>query len=297
MSKKCFLCPRNCGVDRSEKIGHCKCSDKLKIARVGLHMWEEPCISFKNGSGTVFFSGCNMRCVYCQNYEISSLGKGTEIESDELCDEILKLRDMGAENINFVTPTHYADKLVSVLDKVKPFLGIPVIYNSSGYEKVETLKLLDGYIDIYLPDLKYYSPAVSEKYSSCSDYYSVAVKAVGEMIRQTGKPCLTENGKMLKGTIIRHLVLPSLYRDSIQLFENVEKDFDVENAAVSIMNQYFPSFNAKEYKEINRKTTTLEYNKVVDRVRDINFALGYIQDKSSACSEYVPVFDYGKEKK
>lgn len=297
MSKKCFLCPRNCGVDRSKAVGYCKCSDKPKVARVGLHIWEEPCISLKKGSGTVFFSGCGMRCVYCQNYEISSCVKGKEIEVDELSEEILKLRNMGAENINFVTPTHFADKIMLSLDKVKPFLDIPVVYNSSGYEKVETLKMLEGYVDIYLPDFKYYSSAVSEKYSSCPDYYKVACGAVREMIRQTGKPLLDEDGKMLRGTLIRHMVLPSLYRDSIAVFDGLENEIEVEKAAVSVMNQYFPSFKASEYKEINRKTTTLEYNKVVERVRRMNFAFGYVQDRASSNSEYVPTFDYGDEKR
>ncbi len=292
MSEKCYLCPRNCGVDREKSRGFCKSSDKIRLSRVGLHMWEEPCISHKNGSGTIFFAGCNMGCVYCQNYTISSQTQGRDVDTDTLCREMLKLQDMGAENINFVTPTHYADKILAALDKVKHKLEIPVVYNTSGYEKVETLKKLCGYIDIYLPDVKYYSSQISAKYSCCADYFSVASAAVCEMISQTGKPILGEDGKMLKGTIIRHLVLPLLYKDSIAVFDGLEACIDVSKAAVSVMCQYFPSHKAKDYPEINRKTTTLEYMKVVDKVRKMNFALGFIQDKSSAKEEYVPEFDY-----
>ncbi len=292
MSEKCYLCPRNCGVDREKVMGFCKSSDRIRISRVGLHMWEEPCISHKSGSGTIFFAGCNMGCVYCQNYTISSKTQGKDVDIDTLCREMLSLQDLGAENINLVTPTHYADKIVEALDKVKHKLSIPVVYNTGGYEKVETLQKLCGYIDIYLPDVKYYSSEISAKYSCCADYFSVASLAVDEMIKQIGKPQLREDGKMLKGTIIRHLVMPSLYKDSIAVFDGLEAYIDVSKAAVSIMSQYFPSHKAKEYPEINRKTTTLEYMKVVERVRSMNFALGFIQDKSSAVKEYVPDFDY-----
>ncbi len=292
MAERCYLCPKNCGVDREKQKGFCKSSDVIRLSRVGLHMWEEPCISHKNGSGTVFFAGCNMGCVYCQNHEISSGLKGTDVHVSTLCDEILRLEQLGAENINFVTPTHYAHKILSVLDKVKPKLSIPIVYNTSGYEKLETLKMLDGYIDIYLPDLKYYSPEISGKYSCCPDYFSVALQAVKEMLSQTSKPVLNNEGKMLKGTLVRHLVLPSLYKDSIAIFDALEKSIDTSMAAVSIMCQYFPSYKAEQHPEINRKTTTLEYMYVVERVRKMNFALGFIQDKSSAVEEYVPEFDY-----
>lgn len=292
MAEKCCLCPRNCKVDREKGIGYCKSGDKVRLSRVGLHMWEEPCISHKNGSGTIFFAGCNMGCVYCQNHEISCGLSGKDVDIDTFCNEILKLQDMGAENINFVTPTHYADKIIIALDRIKHKLDIPVVYNTSGYEKIETLKRLCGYIDIYLPDLKYYSPFVSEKYSFCRDYYETAVSAIGEMIKQTGKPMLRDDGKMMRGTIIRHLVLPSLYKDSLLIFDELEKRIDASMCAVSVMCQYFPSHKAGEYPEINRKTTTLEYMKVAQRVRQMNFALGFMQDKSSAKEEYVPKFDY-----
>ena len=292
MAEKCCLCPRNCEADREKGIGYCKSGDKVRLSRVGLHMWEEPCISHKNGSGTIFFAGCNMGCVYCQNHEISCGLSGKDVDIDTFCNEILKLQDMGAENINFVTPTHYADKIIIALDRIKHKLDIPVVYNTSGYEKIDTLKRLFGYIDIYLPDLKYYSPLVSEKYSFCRDYFETAVTAIGEMINQTGKPILRDDGKMMRGTIIRHLVLPSLYKDSLLIFDELEKRIDTSMCAVSVMCQYFPSHKAGEYPEINRKTTTLEYMKVAQRVRQMNFALGFMQDKSSAKEEYVPKFDY-----
>ena len=292
MAQECRLCPRECGVDRSIRRGYCKSPEELIVARVGLHKWEEPCISHKNGSGTIFFGGCNMGCVFCQNHEISSGVKGKNISVDTLCDEMLKLQDVGADNINLVTPTHYADKILIALEKVKHRLCIPVVYNTSGYEKTDTLKKLRGYIDIYLPDIKYYSSELSGKFSNCKDYFSVALNAVGEMISQTGKAKFDDNGKMIGGTVLRHLVLPGCYKDSIKIFDELEKSIETEKAVVSIMCQYFPTYKANEFKALSRKTTTLEYMKVVERVRKIGFAQGFIQDKASATEEYVPVFDY-----
>lgn len=292
MEHLCTLCPRNCKVDRKNTLGFCKSPDTLRIARAGLHEWEEPCISYGKGSGTIFFSGCNLRCVYCQNNEISSYLKGTEISVNTLADEMLRLQETGAVNINFVTPTHYADKIIKALDLVRDRLEIPVVYNSSGYESVSTLKMLSGYIDIYLPDLKYFSPEVSRKYSYCEDYFEVALRAVMEMSDQTGKPVFDKDGHMKKGTMVRHLVLPSLYKDSIEVFKNLGNRIDVKNLAVSIMCQYFPTHMAKDFPEINRKTTTLEYMKVVDFVRTLGFEYGFMQERSSAKKEYVPSFDY-----
>ena len=288
----CTLCPRNCNVDRKNSLGYCQSPDKIRIARVGLHEWEEPCISYGKGSGTVFFSGCNLRCVYCQNNEISSQLGGKEISVSTLADEILKLQDMGAVNINFVTPTHYADKIVSALDRVKDKLHIPTVYNCGGYESESTLRMLEGYIDIYLPDLKYFSPEISKRYSGCEDYYEKAEKAISEMVRQTGRPVFDAEGHMRSGTLVRHLVLPTLYREGIEAFSHLVKRVNPEDVAVSVMCQYFPTHKACNYPEINRKTTTLEYMKVVDIVRSLNFACGFMQDRSSAKGDYVPVFDY-----
>ena len=294
MNNTCSLCPRNCGIDRTKSVGYCKSHDTVKIARVGLHEWEEPCLSYGKGSGTIFFSGCNLGCVYCQNNEISAHLHGKEITVETLADEMLKLQDMGAVNINFVTPTHYADKIVMALDLVKSKLHVPTIYNCGGYENVETLKKFCGYIDIYLPDLKYYSPEISKKYSGCSDYFDVAISAIEEMARQTGEPCFDEEGHMKKGTMVRHLVLPSLYKDGIEAFSNLVKRVDPRQIAVSIMCQYFPTHKAKEYPEINRTTTTFEYMKVVNFVKTLGFETGFMQDKASAKKEYVPVFNYGE---
>lgn len=289
---KCDICPRKCGIDRDKSKGFCQSSNIIKVARVGLHMWEEPCICYGKGSGTIFFSGCNMKCVFCQNFEISHNLKGREITESQLEKEIYNLCDMSAVNINFVTPTHYSLQIANVLEKVKPNLKIPVIYNSSGYESVDTLKKLCGLVDIYLPDIKYYAPEVSKKYSSCSDYFDVAKNALCEMIRQTGKPHFDEKGHLLNGVIVRHLVLPTLYSDSINIFENLYETFGNENFLVSLMSQYFPSYKAREFPEINRKVTSLEYKKVVDKIISLGFTNGYIQEKSSATDVYVPNFDY-----
>ena len=292
MENKCTLCPRNCKTDRRAQEGFCKSPDRIKIARVGLHEWEEPCISYGKGSGTIFFSGCNLRCVYCQNNEISSHLKGREVSVETLAREMLKLQSMGAVNINFVTPTHYADKIIEALSLVRNELTIPIVYNCGGYESLSTLRKLCGYIDIYLPDLKYYSSQVSKKYSFCEDYFEVAVKAIEEMIKQTGKPVFDEDGHMKRGTMVRHLVLPSLYKDSIEAFRHLDERVDVKNLAVSVMSQYFPTHMAQNYPEINRKTTTLEYKRVVDFVRTLGFECGFVQERSSAKKEYVPCFDY-----
>ncbi len=290
--EKCNLCPRKCGVDREASMGFCKMSKEIHISRVGLHEWEEPCISYGKGSGTIFFTGCNMRCVYCQNNEISTRLKGTKASVDTLSYEMLHLQEIGAVNINLVTPTHYADKILLALERIKHKLNIPVIYNTSGYECVETLKTLDGYIDIYLPDVKYYSEKLSKKYSNCKDYFDVTIRAVGEMIRQTGKCVIDKDGHMKSGTLLRHLVLPSHYKDSIDLFSNLVKFIDPKMTAVSVMCQYFPTHMAKDYPEINRKITTLEYMKVVNFVNTLGFDTGFMQEKSSAKSEYVPIFNY-----
>lgn len=292
MPQLCNLCPRKCNVDRTKQLGFCKSRDTLRIARVGLHKWEEPCICYGNGSGTIFFSGCNMRCVYCQNNEISSYNRGKDISVETLCDEMMRLCDMGACNINLVTPTHFADKIAKALGSVKEKLCVPVVYNSSGYESLETLEMFDGLVDIYLPDLKYCSSEASAKYSSCPDYFSVASRAISKMVQSTGKCRFTHDGKLLSGTLVRHLVLPSLYRDGISAFESLAKIINPGDVAVSVMSQYFPSHKASEYREINRRITTLEYMKVVECVKNLGFWRGFMQERTSATQEYVPIFDY-----
>ena len=288
----CSICPRECRVDRDIKHGVCNAGNTLKIARVGLHEWEEPCISHKNGSGTIFFSGCNLKCVYCQNAEISKELKGKEIGTDVLSDEILKLQDIGADNINLVTPTHFAKQIIRSLDKIKHKLNIPVCYNCGGYEKVETLSMLNGYIDIFMPDIKYFDKSLSERYSGASDYFFVASKALEKMYELVGYAKYNDDGKMIGGVLTRHLVLPSHTEDSINILEYISQNYDVEKFALSIMSQYFPTERCKKYPEINRKLTTLEYRKVVNKADCLGFKNCYIQDKSSATIKYVPVFDY-----
>lgn len=292
--KSCNVCPRNCKADRTENVGFCGVGDKAVISRVGLHLWEEPCISYGKGSGTIFFAGCNLGCVFCQNHEISKTGKGVLVDTDTLCREMLALCDRGAVNINLVTPTHFTFQILRALEKVKHKLPVPVVYNCGGYESVETLKELEGYIDIYLPDIKYYSHDFSEKYSRCPDYFEKAIIALEEMHRQSGYALFDEHGHMKSGVMVRHLVLPSLYKDSCKILEELAKRFDVAKLPVSLMSQYFPTANCEKYPKINRRVTSLEYQKVVKYAKDIGFEKGFVQDKASAKEEYVPSFDYGK---
>lgn len=295
LEEKCELCPRNCKTDRKVRKGFCGASEKIRISRVGLHLWEEPCISYGKGSGTVFFSGCSLKCVFCQNREISGGLKGVDVTPDKLADEFLKLQEMGASNINLVTPTHFTDGIIISLDKVKHKLNIPVCYNCGGYEKTETLERLNGYVDIFMPDFKYFSPEYSEKYSSAKEYFAVASKAVRKMHDLAGYPVLDDDGHMKSGVLVRHLVLPSLYKDSIKILEYLASEYDTSKMGLSIMSQYFPTENCEKYPEINRKLTTLEYMKVVNKALELGFVNAYIQDKNSADSSYVPDFDYDKK--
>lgn len=288
----CNVCPRGCGADRKKTCGFCGANDKVRIARVGLHEWEEPCISYGKGSGTVFFSGCSLRCVFCQNYEISSLGKGRDVDPDELADIFLSVRNMGAVNLNLVNPTHYSDAVIKALKKVRDSLGIPVVYNTGGYDSVETLRRFEGLVDIYLPDIKYFSAEYSAKYSGAKDYFEVASRAVSEMCRQVSYPVFDGEGHMKSGVLVRHLVLPSLWRDSCRILDYLADSFDVTRLYLSLMRQYFPAHRAKEFPEIARKLTTLEYDKVVSYAIKLGITCGFTQEKSSAKEEYVPDFDY-----
>ena len=256
MLKKCTLCPHNCNVNRiNGEIGRCKAGKKVKIALADLHFHEEPCISGENGSGTVFFTGCNMSCKYCQNYKISQNLYGKEIEIAELANEFLKLQGKGANNINLVTGFMYVPHIIEaiVIAKEKG-LKIPIVYNSSGYENVETLKMLEGYIDVYLPDIKYYYEELAKNLSNVNNYFENAKKAVKEMYRQVGPPQLDENGIIKKGLIIRHLVLPNHIQNSKEILKWIKNNID-ENVYISIMAQYFPSYNALKTEDINRKLT------------------------------------------
>lgn len=290
--KFCRLCPRMCGVNRYNKVGYCREGVEISAAKAYLHKWEEPCISYKNGAGTVFFSGCSLHCVYCQNSIISNELKGKIMTVSELADTFLRLCDIGADNIELVTPTHFVPQIINALDLVKHRIDIPVIYNCGGYELTDTIAMLDGYIDIYLPDIKYYSPEISSKYSNAPDYFEYASKAVSAMIKQVGKLKFNNEGGLLRGTVIRHLVLPSHRHDSMKIMDWIAANTTPETVLVSIMNQYTPfDFLGEEYNELKRRVTKMEYNSVVKHAKELGIN-GYTQKKSSAYEEYVPEFDF-----
>ena len=292
--KSCTLCPRECKADRlSGKRGHCGADGNIKIARVSLHQWEEPCISFKNGSGTVFFSNCCLKCCFCQNYEISALGKGFEITAKELADIFLKLQEKGADNINLVTPTPYTLHIIKALDLVKDRLSIPVVYNCGGYEKTETLEMLRDYVDIFLPDLKYHDAEASAEYSQAQDYFEIAAAAIKKMVELAGKPRFDHQGKLLKGVIVRHLVLPNGRHDSAQLISWLKDSFSKDQIMVSLMSQFTPVYKAKEHKKLSRMTSTFEYEYVRRLLEESGFE-GYTQQRGSAQEEFIPRF-YDRE--
>lgn len=289
LENKCRLCPRECGVPRNNNKGYCKSGDKIKVAKAMLHRWEEPPISGSAGSGAIFFSGCALKCVFCQNHQISHGNFGQEISIERLGEIMLSLQEKGAHNINLVNPTHFSDKIINSLDSIKKELKIPVVYNCGGYEKTETLKSLKGYIDIYLPDFKYFSPGLSKKYSGAEDYFSVASRAIEEMINQTGEIVL-KNGIMQKGVIIRHMVLPMCYEDSLNILDFIAKTYPENGFLISLMSQYTPMHRAGEFKEINRKITSFEYGKVCKKAQELGLN-GFFQERSAAKEEYTPIFD------
>lgn len=289
----CNLCPHNCNVNRLEgKIGRCKCNAKVKIALASLHYYEEPCISGKNGSGTVFFSNCNLNRKYCQNYEISQVGKGREIEIEELAQIFLDQQEKGANNINLVTPTSYVYHIIEALDIAKKNgLKIPIIYNTNGYENLETIELLKGYIDIYLPDLKYYSNEIAKKYSGIDNYFEISTKAIKKMYEQVGVPIFDEEGIIQKGVIIRHLVLPNHILNSKHILKWIKENMS-NDVYVSVMAQYFPTYRAKEDELINRKLTKNEYKQIEEYLYSLDLKNGYIQELGKHEEEYVPNFSF-----
>ena len=288
---KCEVCPFKCKVNRIEQnIGRCGCDDKVKIAMYSLHNFEEPCISGKNGSGTVFFSNCNLQCIYCQNYKISQEHKGYEISIEELANIFIKQQEAGANNINLVTPTMYAYQIIEAIKIAKNNgLKIPIIYNTNSYENVETIKALKGYIDVYLPDLKYYNNEIAIKYSKAPNYFKIATDAILEMINQVGSPKFDENGIIKKGVIIRHLVLPGHILNSKHILKWLKENVEGK-AMVSIMAQYFPTYKAKEDKYLNRKLTKKEYEEIEEYLYLLNIENGYMQDLGKHEEEYVPDF-------
>lgn len=284
----CTLCPRQCGIDRTKSPGPCQGGGQIRVAKAMLHHWEEPCISGTRGSGTVFFSGCTLGCCYCQNYSISHEGYGQPVSVDRLADIFRRLQDQGAHNLNLVNPTHYVPWIIRALEVAKP--AVPVIYNSSGYERVETLRRLDGYISIYLPDLKFFSPVLSKRYTGRKDYFSAASRAILEMQRQTGRQIEDAGGLIQKGLIVRHLVLPGNTQDSLHLLDWLSTHLSKDAFSLSLMSQYTPFYRAASYPEINRRLTTLEYQRVLAYAQELGFS-GYRQQRCSAREEYTPSFD------
>lgn len=276
-------------VDRGKRKGFCGMGDKVVVAKAFLHFWEEPCISGKNGSGAVFFSGCNMRCVYCQNYHISQEYFGREITQEQLVKIFMNLQSKGAHNINLVSPSHFTLQIKQALDKAEG-LKIPVIYNSNGYDSVQSLKMLEGKIDVYLPDIRYFNDETALKYSSAGNYFKTASEAVLEMYRQVGEPRFDENGMIVKGLIIRHLIIPGHIGESKRILKWIRDNLP-EGVYVSIMSQYTPYYKCESYPEINRRITRREYEAVLDYFFKLGLNNGYVQERDSACEDYIPDFN------
>lgn len=289
---RCTLCPRMCGVDRnSGETGFCGMTSALVAAKASLHLWEEPCVSGKEGSGTVFFSGCCLKCVYCQNREIALGKSGKEITETRLTEIFLELQAKGANNINLVTPTHYLPHIVGALRHAKASgLSVPVVYNTGGYERPENIKLLEGLVDVWLPDFKYMSPEIAEEYSSAPDYSEYAKLSLAEEVRQAGKPAFDGRGMMTRGVIVRHLVLPGHTEDSKRIIRYLHETYG-DDIYISIMNQYTPLPVMKAHPLLSRKITDEEYREVVDYAVDIGVENGFIQDDETAEESFIPPFD------
>lgn len=314
---RCDICPRACNADRVNKNGYCGMGLNPVVARAFLHMWEEPCISGTRGSGAVFFSGCNLKCIFCQNHEISHGGRGKEITASELAGIFLSLRDKGAHNINLVTPTHFIPSILEALaiaggtptcdcggpangncngaaidhdNGIRPVLGIPVVYNTNAYESLESLKLMEGSVDVYLPDLKYVSAEASKEYSGAGDYFENASKAILEMYRQVGSPVFDRDGIIEKGIVIRHLVLPGHADDSLRVLEWIAANLP-QSVYVSLMSQFVPCFRAIGHPVLDRHITRHEYEKVVNKFVKLGLN-GYVQERESASEEYIPDFNF-----
>ena len=289
MLEKCELCGFRCKVNRKEKRGACNCGELPKLALVSKHMWEEPCISGEKGSGTIFFSGCNFSCIFCQNYQISQDGFGKEIKVERLAEIFLEQQERGVNNINLVSPTPYVPIIIKALKIAKEKgLKIPIIYNTNGYETVETIKSLKGFVDVYLPDLKYFDDRIGLQYSKIPNYFKIASAAILEMYKQVGNPVLDENGIIKKGLIIRHLVLPGNIMQTKKILDWIRENLP-SDIYISVMAQYFPTYKAKEDKILGRKISKREYEIVLDLLMD--FENVYIQELGTHEEEYVPKFD------
>ena len=288
---ECKLCPRQCGVDRTAATGFCGAGERARIALVSLHPWEEPCLVGERGAGTVFFSYCNLRCAYCQNHEISHGGKGVDVGIERLAEIFLEQQARGAATLDLVTPTHYVPQIIAALDMAREQgFDLPVVYNSSGYETVETIEALRGYVDIFLPDLKYMRAESGGAYSAAADYFSHASAAIKKMVELTGPVEFSADGQMKKGVLVRHMVLPGHRHESMELMKWLWENFG-RTIQVSLMNQYTPMYKAAEHKKINRRLTTFEYESVVDYVLDLGMENVYVQERRSASEEYVPDFN------
>ena len=288
---KCRLCPRNCSVNRNAgELGYCRAGVTIKAGRAALHQWEEPCLSGSRGSGTVFFTYCTLQCVYCQNAQISQQTAGKEITVSRLAEIFLELQARGAHNINLVTPTHYTPQIIEALKTAKKNgLVLPVIYNTSGYESVETLQCLKGYVDIYLPDFKYFSPALARRYSHAPDYPEVAKAALEEMISQTGQAIFDNDGMMQKGVIVRHLVLPGCEEDSKRILDYLYSHYG-DTIYISLMNQYTPFAAVKNYPEINCRVSQQVYERLIDYAADLGIQNGFVQEDGTAQESFIPSF-------
>ena len=289
---RCVLCPRRCEVDRlNGGIGFCAAGVKVKIARAALHFWEEPCISGNEGSGTVFFSCCNMKCVYCQNYKISTLNQGVEVSKDELAEKFLDLQNAGANNINLVTPTHYIPQIIEALCIAKERgLSLPIVYNCGGYESVDALELLHGYIDIYMPDMKYYKDKYAVGFSSAPNYFEISKKAIAEMFSQVGKPQFDEKGIMRKGVIVRHMMLPGLMFDTKKIIDYLYETYG-DDIYISLMSQYTPMPNVERIEKLNRRIPPEYYETMVSYCAEKGIRNAFVQDGSSAEESFIPDFN------
>lgn len=287
----CTVCPRKCNIDRTIKKGRCGASDKIICARAALHYWEEPCISGDKGSGAVFFSGCPLRCVYCQNYDIANSKRGKEITLERLAEIFIELQQKGAHNINLVTPTHYSLEIIKAVNTARDKgLNIPIVYNCSGYESVGTLKMLKDTVDIYLTDFKYMDSSLAKRYSDAEDYTAIAKAALEEMMRQQGNPVFTDNGIMKKGVIVRHLLLPSQLENGKAVVKYVYEKYG-DSLYLSLMNQYTPIRHFENFTELNRKVSKKEYDALVDYALSLGVENGFIQEGETAEESFIPDFD------
>lgn len=288
----CKLCAHSCGVNRlNGKTGFCRAGRNVRIARAALHFWEEPCISGRRGSGTVFFTHCNLRCVFCQNHPVSQQGTGREVSVDRLGEIFLELMAAGAHNINLVSPTHYAPHIMQALNISRHNgLSLPVVYNTNSYENVDTIRLLEGSIDVYLPDLKYYNDQYALKYSGVAGYFARATAAIEKMVEQVGAVKFNNEGLLVKGVVVRHLALPGLLFDSKKIIDYLYHTFG-DNIYISLMNQYTPMNQAGHYPEINKPLLHKHYRGLIEYCQSLGIQNAFIQESGTASTEFVPSFD------